>query len=194
MTIWDIKLETATLQKLPSISLFTDICFYISEHFVKYFSATCCDSYPSQPQQLINQFVALQWHLKMIVRTLNEPVIDYTFKVHRIYAEQKITTVAASHVIKRLITLLSLPSIDSKLLLQILSQLLHNNLQLIQTILPVSSTKLFDACTQKVDEFIWELTCLITRGVPGPNSSLSNLDSVRMIIEINDGINQISIL
>jgi len=195
MTIYDLEIKTATLKKLPSVNLSIEICLYICEQIVKYFSTTCCGDYPGQPKEIVDQVIALQWHLKILVRTLNESVIDHTFEVHRIYTEQKIKSVATVHAIKRMFTLVTLSSVDSRVLLQLLTQLLNSNLQLIQTVLPHSSNKLFDVCAQKTDELLWNLTVVLLKGAASlDHGQLSDLDSARIILELRDGISQITIL
>jgi len=195
MTIFDFVINAATLKKLPSVNLSTEICLYICEQIVKYFSTTCCGDYPGQPEEIINQVTALQWHLKILMRTLNESVIDYTFEVHRIYTEQKIKSVATVRVIKNMFTLVTLSSADSRVLLQLLTQLFNSNLQLIQTVLPLSSNKLFDVCVQKIDELLWNLTVILLKGAASlDHGQLSDLDSARIIFELQDGISQITIL
>lgn len=197
MTICDFQLNPTNLGKLPSVKSATEICLHIIDKVLQHLSETLMEHCSLGQQSITNHLTTLQWHLGILSRSIpGQSECNYAFKVHRIYTEKK--SIVTGRISKKVFSLEVFEHTDSKLLLEFAAQILENNLRYIKTCLTTLPNQLFNICSEKVGDAIWDLTFLIGDNPDYRNKHgtsrvmLANLDNIRLIVELFDQNNQIT--
>jgi len=198
MTIFEFQVSSNSLDKLPSVKLTTEICMHIFEGILQHFCDTLMQHSHTGQQQLKTHLTSVQWHLGILSRVVpSQSNNNYSFTVHRIFISKKVTN---GHLLKRVFSMNDFKHIDCKLLLECAAQLLENNLECIKLHLPDSLKRSYDNCYERLNVVISELTFLVGnnpehRNLHGSNRvMLTNLDSIRLLVEIDDQNNEITFL
>jgi len=188
MTIYDIEMNPVSLRGLRSTRLVADLCLLISGDIIRHLSVTLFNHCPAGTQALTGYVTTLQWYLGLLGRATSAPVeVDPHISVHMISFKRK----NEGQLMQEYeFNLESLSVIDSRLLLEFLTQLMFDTLSCIGFDLPHTSDHLFQICSDKARTILKDLSFLVGNSPNGGTSrsslTIPELESIRILVEVRD--------
>jgi len=188
MTIYDIEMNPVNLRGLRSTRLVADLCLLISGDIIRHLSVTLFNYCPAGTQALTGYVTTLQWYLGLLGRATSAQVeVDPHISVHKISFKKKNE---GSLMQEHEFNLESLGVMDSRLLLEFLTQLMFDTLSCIGLNLPHTSDHLFRTCSDKARDILRDLSFLVGKLPNGSTSRnglmIPELESIRILVEVRD--------
>jgi len=196
MTIYEIAINPVNLSRIPTTRTASEISLHICEHILLHLSATLMNNCSVGRMSVTNHNTMVQWYLGLLSRTINDPsYIQYAFTVHSMSIKRKN---GDGTVLLSEFNLETLANTNPKILFAFTAQLLYQLWSCVGLSLPQTSMRQLDICGHKIKAVIRDLTFLV--GDP-PNknccdyteSSIPGITSLRMKIEVLDGVDELRI-